>query len=69
MDIHDLHRTALGAFSQRVDHLPPQSWQWATPCSDWDVHNLVNHVVDRSGNPTEIGRRKFVVNNNVPTHN
>lgn len=32
-------------------------------------HDLVIYVVDRLGNRTEIGRRKFVVNNNVATHN
>jgi len=45
MDIRDLHRTALDAFSRRVDHLPPQCGQWATPCADWDVNALINHVV------------------------
>jgi Bacterial Ig domain len=32
-------------------------------------HDLVIYVVDRDANRTEIGRRKFVVNNNVATHN
>ncbi len=32
-------------------------------------HDLVVYVIDRLGNRTEIGRRKFVVNNNVATHN
>lgn len=45
MDIRELHRTALDAFSRRVDDLPAGCWQWATPCEDWDVHALVNHVV------------------------
>lgn len=39
-----------------------------TALSD-SAHDLVIYVVDRSGNRSEIGRRKFVVNNNVPTHN
>jgi uncharacterized protein (TIGR03086 family) len=45
MDVRDLHRTALDAFSARVDHLPADSWTWPTPCADWDVRALVNHVV------------------------
>jgi len=45
MDVRDLHRMALDAFSRRVDQVPPQSWQSATPCADWDVRALVNHVV------------------------
>ncbi len=32
-------------------------------------HDLVIYVIDRFGNRSEIGRRKFVVNNNVSTHN
>jgi hypothetical protein len=32
------------------------------------AHDLVIYVVDRQGNRTEIGRRKFVVDNNVATH-
>jgi hypothetical protein len=31
-------------------------------------HDLVVYVTDRQGNRTEIGRRKFVVDNNVATH-
>ncbi|HEX4438707.1 MAG TPA: hypothetical protein VH854_01465 [Thermoanaerobaculia bacterium] len=31
-------------------------------------HDLVVYVTDRLGNRTEIGRRKFVVDNNVATH-
>ena len=31
-------------------------------------HDLVIYVTDRLGNRTEIGRRKFVVDNNVATH-
>ncbi len=39
-----------------------------TQLSD-SAHDLVIYVIDRIGNRTEIGRRKFVVNNNVTTHN
>lgn len=39
-----------------------------TQLSD-SAHDLVIYVVDRSGRRSEIGRRKFVVNNNVTTHN
>ncbi|HTY41533.1 MAG TPA: Ig-like domain-containing protein [Thermoanaerobaculia bacterium] len=31
-------------------------------------HDLVVYVIDRQGNRSEIGRRKAIVNNNVPTH-
>ena len=39
-----------------------------TELSD-SAHDLVIYVIDRGGRRTEIGRRKFVVNNNVTTHN
>ena len=45
MEIRELHRTALDAFSERVDHVPAQGWEADTPCAGWDVHTLVNHVV------------------------
>ncbi len=38
-----------------------------TQLSD-SAHDLVIYVVDRQGNRSEIGRRKFVVNNNVATN-
>ena len=38
-----------------------------TELSD-SAHDLVIYVIDRGGRRTEIGRRKFVVNNNVTTH-
>ncbi len=39
-----------------------------TQLSD-SAHDLVVYVIDKQQNRSEIGRRKFVVNNNVPTHN
>jgi uncharacterized protein (TIGR03086 family) len=45
MNVRDLHHTALDAFTMRVDQLPAGSWDWATPCADWDVRALLNHVV------------------------
>jgi hypothetical protein len=39
-----------------------------TELSD-SAHDLVIYVIDRGGRRSEIGRRKFVVNNNVTTHN
>jgi uncharacterized protein (TIGR03086 family) len=36
---------ALGEFDRRVRQVGPQHWHTATPCTEWDVRALVNHVV------------------------
>jgi uncharacterized protein (TIGR03086 family) len=36
---------ALGEFDRRVRQVGPQQWHTATPCTEWDVRALVNHVV------------------------
>jgi len=35
---------AAEAFKARVDATAPDQWGNATPCRDWDVRTLVNHV-------------------------
>ena len=44
MDVTDLHRRAAGSFVARLEAVGVR-WSAPTPCSDWDVRNLVNHVV------------------------
>ena len=36
---------AIGGFEQRLSSVDPSQWNAATPCEDWDVRTLVNHVV------------------------
>ena len=36
---------ALGEFDRRVRQVGPHRWHTATPCTEWDVRALVNHVV------------------------
>jgi uncharacterized protein (TIGR03086 family) len=43
-DIIELHRRAAREFEGRVDSIPGDAWSRPTPCLDWDVRALVNHV-------------------------
>jgi uncharacterized protein (TIGR03086 family) len=36
---------AVGAFDTRVREVPTGRWTAATPCTEWDVRTLVNHLV------------------------
>src|SRR5205085_7856583 len=37
--------TAIDGFGQRLSAVDAGQWSAATPCEDWDVRTLVNHVV------------------------
>jgi uncharacterized protein (TIGR03086 family) len=48
MHVTDLHRRSVESFAARaeaLDGLPPDRWSGATPCDDWDVRALLNHIV------------------------
>jgi uncharacterized protein (TIGR03086 family) len=45
MDVVELHRRASEEFVRRVTAIHPDQWDGPTPCTDWDVRALVNHVV------------------------
>ena len=40
----ELHARAVEAFRSLVQAVPTQAWAAPTPCTDWDVRALVNHV-------------------------
>ena len=40
-----LMATAIDGFEQRLGAVGATQWNAATPCDDWDVRTLVNHVV------------------------
>ncbi|MBR8743042.1 TIGR03086 family metal-binding protein [Nocardiopsis sp. MG754419] len=40
----DLHGTAMDEFDRRVKGVRLTDWALPTPCADWDVHDLVDHL-------------------------
>ena len=44
----ELHSRAVDGFGARVEAVAPGQWGDPTPCSDWDVRTLVNHLVNEN---------------------
>jgi uncharacterized protein (TIGR03086 family) len=40
----DLIVQGIDAFGEKVRAVPADRWEAATPCTDWSVRDLVNHV-------------------------
>ena len=45
MDIEALYSRAVTSWTERVAAVGRDQWEQPTPCSDWNVRALVNHVV------------------------
>jgi uncharacterized protein (TIGR03086 family) len=45
MDLANLHRRTVESWTRNVGAIRPDQWDQPTPCADWDVRALVNHVV------------------------
>jgi uncharacterized protein (TIGR03086 family) len=44
MEIGALHERTIGEWTRIVDAVDGSQWERATPCTDWNVRELVNHV-------------------------
>jgi uncharacterized protein (TIGR03086 family) len=47
-DLIALHRRAVDQFGAALRAIRPEQWGLPTPCADWDVRALVNHLVDEN---------------------
>jgi uncharacterized protein (TIGR03086 family) len=41
----EIYRRSLSEFTDRVPQVGADQWDGATPCADWNVRELVNHIV------------------------
>lgn len=46
MDLLERHGRAMAEFDRRVRAVPDDRWHDPTPCEEWDVRDLVNHLVN-----------------------
>lgn len=44
MDLDTLYRRTVAAWNEQVAAVEAGDWDRPTPCSEWTVHELVNHV-------------------------
>jgi uncharacterized protein (TIGR03086 family) len=45
MDLNTLYHRTVECWADRVNAVRDDQWQDPTPCTEWTVHDLVNHVV------------------------
>ena len=59
-DITALHRRALGATRRYVAGVGDDQWTLTTPCEDWTVRDLLNHIVAGNLWAAELGRGRTI---------
>jgi uncharacterized protein (TIGR03086 family) len=47
-DVRKLHQRATESFGARVHAVRDDQWGSRTPCQEWDVRTLVNHIVSEN---------------------
>lgn len=45
MEFLEIYRRSLSEFTDRVPQVDADQWDGPTPCADWNVRELVNHIV------------------------
>jgi uncharacterized protein (TIGR03086 family) len=45
MQLLDAHRRAMSEFDDRVGRIGADQWDAPTPCTEWSVRDLLNHLV------------------------
>ena len=56
MDVTDRFLLAAAGFDERLRHIEASDWARSTPCAEWDVRQLVNHMVRGNLNYTALVR-------------
>jgi Mycothiol maleylpyruvate isomerase N-terminal domain len=45
MTTGDLYVKAMSATSTHLDAVRAEQWQNATPCTEWNVRDIANHII------------------------
>jgi uncharacterized protein (TIGR03086 family) len=45
MELIEQYRRSVAGFTERLAQVRPDQWSAPTPCAEWDVRALVNHIV------------------------
>lgn len=48
MDLNRLHERSVASFDRLVQQIDDDRWNNPTPCTEWTVRDLVNHIVNEN---------------------